>query len=332
MRNYSSIASEKTLADPLTSFGSTVQLSDVNGFPAVPFTLVLEPDTTREEIVTVTAIDGTQVTISRGEEGTIAVAHDEGTTVRHMITGRDLQDAQNHIESTENVHGIGDTSFLATLNATQTLINKTLNSPRINEATILSATSTELNKLAGSTFTAAELNYVTGVTAAIQTQINNVIASLSSAVPTGTLSMFAGSSAPTGYLICDGSEVSRTTYSALWDVLRAGTSSSPYGDGNGTTTFRLPDLRGRAPIGVGTGTGLTARNRGATTGTETHTLTTAQMPVHNHSSLIFGSGSGTSGLGGTTIANTQTFTGNAGGGEAHPNMQPSLAVNFIIKH
>lgn len=97
--------------------------------------------------------------------------------------------------------------------------------------------------------------------------------------PTGALIMYAASAAPTGYLLCDGSAVSRTTFSALFAVI-----GTTYGVGDGSTTFNVPDLRGRAPIGVGTGTGLTARTLAGTLGEETHLLTGAEsgVPVHNH--------------------------------------------------
>lgn len=66
---------------------------------------------------------------------------------------------------------------------------------------------------------------------------------------TGTVTMYAGSSAPTDWLICDGSAVSRSTYSALFAI-----TGTNFGSGNGSTTFNLPDLRSRLPVGAGTGT------------------------------------------------------------------------------
>lgn len=61
--------------------------------------------------------------------------------------------------------------------------------------------------------------------------------------------MWATATSPSGYLLCDGTAVSRTTYSSLWDVLRAGGSTSPYGSGDGSTTFNLPNLVERVPVG-----------------------------------------------------------------------------------
>ena len=120
-----------------------------------------------------------------------------------------------------------------------------------------------------------------------------------STTPTAMVEMFAGvitqsvsagvvtTTAPTGYLLCNGDAVSRTTYSALWTAL--GQTSSPYGQGNGSTTFNLPDLRSRVPVGVGTGSGLTARTLGGTVGTENTTLAITNLPSHDHAFTPSGS-------------------------------------------
>jgi microcystin-dependent protein len=155
----------------------------------------------------------------------------------------------------------------------------------------------------------------------------------SGGVPTGSVSMYAGASSPTGWLLCQGQAVSRTTYAALYTAL--GGASSPYGQGDGSTTFNLPDLRGRAPIGAGQGAGLTSRTLGDKPGAETHTLAVAEMPAHTHNisagkygaqNNISGGGSINAGLGTQDPVATTT-----GGGGAHNNMQPSIAMNFIIK-
>ena len=107
---------------------------------------------------------------------------------------------------------------------------------------------------------------------AVTTSLDYKVAVLS---PSGLVSMFAGSTAPTGWLMCDGTAVSRSTYAGLFAAIGV-----TYGAGNGSTTFNLPDLRTRVPVGKnGTGTFATL---GSTGGAETHTLTTAQMPSHTH--------------------------------------------------
>ena len=115
------------------------------------------------------------------------------------------------------------------------------------------------------------------------------------AIPVASLQMFAGAvtqtvssgvvttTAPSGWLLCNGNAVSRTTYSTLFASV-----STTYGVGDGTTTFNLPDMRSRMPIGTGTGTGLTARTLAGAGGVETVTLTSAQsgVPAHTHPNTV----------------------------------------------
>lgn len=79
---------------------------------------------------------------------------------------------------------------------------------------------------------------------------------LGTVTPAGVIEMWAGSSsAPNGYLLCDGSAVSRTTYATLFAAI-----GTAYGSGDGSTTFNVPDYRGRSPVGVGTHADVNARN------------------------------------------------------------------------
>lgn len=100
-------------------------------------------------------------------------------------------------------------------------------------------------------------------------------------IPTGVIEMFAGSTAPSGWLICDGSAVSRSVYQSLFKVI-----GTTYGVGNSNTTFTLPDMRGRCPMGVGSGPSLTTRALAATAGAETATLIIANLPSHTHTATI----------------------------------------------
>lgn len=108
-------------------------------------------------------------------------------------------------------------------------------------------------------------------------------------VPTGAVMPFAGAVAPTGWMFCDGTAISRTTYAALFAVI-----STTYGAGNGSTTFAIPDLRSRFPVGAGQGTGLRDRPRGTTGGGEDQTLPShahgassdVDSPDHAHASTI----------------------------------------------
>ena len=136
MRNYTSTLDSKTLALAMNSSVTTMQLNNLTGVPAYPFTLVVEPDTSNEEILTVLSLDaGTTVNITRAQDGTSAVSHAIGSEVRHMITARDLQEPQNHMAASSAVHGVTG-SVVGTTDA-QTLTNKTID---FNSNTILNAT------------------------------------------------------------------------------------------------------------------------------------------------------------------------------------------------
>lgn len=223
-------------------------------------------------------------------------------------------------------------------------------------------------------------------------------------VPPGALFPFAGASAPSGYLLCDGAAVSRTTFADLFTAI-----GTLWGVGDGSTTFNVPDFRDRVPIGRGdmggtaanrlgatltgnttagsavitglsstaglavgmvaigatipagrtiasidsatqvtlnSGTSVTAGTAtsirfavldsatvGAAGGAGTHTLTTPQIPSHTHTTQAQGSASVNAGTFNVAMnTGAATLTSNAtGGGQAHPNVQPSAVVNYIIK-
>jgi microcystin-dependent protein len=164
-------------------------------------------------------------------------------------------------------------------------------------------------------------------------------------VPTGTVSAFAGSAAPTGYVLCDGSEYDQTAQAALFAVV-----GSTYNTGGETANhFRVPDLRGRVVAGMG-GSLLSGTDAVADTGgASTHTLTEAEMPSHQHFSFKSASGA-------TNVTSTSTpltnyaaagtadytikgqgadadvgLTSLSGSGSAHNNVQPTMILNYIIK-
>ena len=162
-------------------------------------------------------------------------------------------------------------------------------------------------------------------------------------VPIGTILDFAAATPPTGYLTCDGSAVSRTDYAALFAVI-----GTTWGAGDGSTTFNLPDFRGRTSIGAGTGTATdaTAHALGASGGTETVKLTAAQsgVPAHSHplpnSSIVYNangtqrlatSGSGTLSSVNTNVGLSTANNTAAGASSAHSNMQPFATVTKIIR-
>mgnify|MGYP002737943254 CR=1 FL=1 len=159
------------------------------------------------------------------------------------------------------------------------------------------------------------------------------------AVPSGGVIPFAGSTAPAGWLLCAGQAVSRTQYGELFAVL-----GTTYGSGDGSTTFNVPDLRGRVVAGVDNMGGTGASRLTSTTitggadavgevgGSQTHTLTTSEMPAHNHS--VGGGGivnDGGSQRAGSNFNLNQLNTSTTGGGGAHNNVQPTMVLYYIIK-
>lgn len=152
-------------------------------------------------------------------------------------------------------------------------------------------------------------------------------------MPVGAVLPFVGSGAtPKGWLFCDGSAISRTTYAELYSVI-----GTHYGAGDGSSTFNLPDMRGRVPIGAGTGAGLTERTLGEKVGAETHTLTIDEIPSHTHTYNVpdrrnYGYHGSSGPNDGVNKGLSQNNTVPAGGGSPHSNMQPGLALNYIIKY
>jgi len=199
------------------------------------------------------------------------------------------------------------------------------------------------------------------VTTAKIVDANVTLAKLAAAVqallvPSGAVSPYAGASEPTGWLFCRGQTISRTTYAALFAAI-----GTTYGAGDGSTTFALPDLRGRVVAGqddmggtsanrlTGLSGGVDGDVLGAAGGAETHTLTEAQLAAHRHltavdqnngttlsasNSLIKQKSSGGDSnysLEGSASEPTFGRTSSTGSGAAHNNVQPTIILNYIIK-
>lgn len=178
-------------------------------------------------------------------------------------------------------------------------------------------------------------------------------------LPSGVIVPFGGTLEPVGWMFCYGQAISRTTYPSLFATI-----GTTYGNGDGSTTFNLPDLRGRVVAGQddmgGTSAnrltnqpgGLDGDTLGAAGGTETVTLSTAQMPAHQH--LLANNSDVSSGvttltasnyinrrtgystndnyhLGGSATVPSIGLSGSTGSGAAHNNVQPTFVLNYIIK-
>jgi hypothetical protein len=134
-RHYSSTAKQASLSSSISSVATNITLDLVTGFPtSYPYSLVIDPDTNKEEIVKVTASGGgTSLTVVRGDDNTTNVTHSAGATVRHVVSAQDFTDFSAHLGSTASptttgVHGVSGTIVGTT--DTQTLSAKTLTAPK----------------------------------------------------------------------------------------------------------------------------------------------------------------------------------------------------------
>ena len=171
----------------------------------------------------------------------------------------------------------------------------------------------------------AEINKVT------DDNMNEIKDTINTNTPVGSISLFAGTTAPSGWLICDGSAVSRTTYADLFSVI-----GTTYGTGDGSTTFNIPNLKGKVPVGLDS-SDTSFDTIGETGGEKTHTLITDEIPSHHHDVGWDYEGS-TGGGHGTLLRATwdnpayKYDTYNTGGGQAHNNLQPYIVMNYIISY
>ena len=155
----------------------------------------------------------------------------------------------------------------------------------------------------------------------------------------GMVMTHAGTTAPSGWVLCYGQAISRTTYADLFTAI-----GTTYGSGDGSTTFNVPDLRGRVVAGQDDMGGASANRLtspingdtlGASGGSESHTLTLSEIPAHTHNTFYqthdTSPGSGGSDSDQVRSGSSTRATSSAGGGGSHNNVQPTFILNYIIK-
>lgn len=161
------------------------------------------------------------------------------------------------------------------------------------------------------------------VSAADMNEIKNVV---NNNTPAGSIILYGGTSVPTGWLICDGSAVSRTTYSSLFTAI-----GTTYGAGNGSTTFNLPNLKGKVPVGQDSNDssfdtlGETGGSKDLQEHSHTYNISTSGAGGSDGTRLVVWNGTG------TTYNNASGAIANTGTGTSG-NLQPYIVLNYIISY
>jgi microcystin-dependent protein len=290
---------------------------------------VVAPLVNKFYVVTNNTTGGYAITIGGGSGAIVTVPN--GTTVQVYCDGTNFYSAQTSSAGNFNVNGnltvsgnetaVGNMAIGGTLGVTGTsaftgaatfTASPTMPTPTFGDSTTKGAT-----------------------TAFVQTAI-------SAAGLSGQITMWPTTSAPTGWLLCNGAAVSRTTYSALFAVV-----GTTFGTGDGSTTFNLPNYQDRMPIGSGTiasSIGATGGSKDAIVVSHNHTATSTDAG-HVHLTYYGGGSSGSAGLtapsgtpiaygaaySGTGYASITTTVASAGASGTNANLPPYLGINFIIK-
>lgn len=281
-------------------------------------------------------VDGTNVIAGISAVGKVQITQPSNNATLTIANSKTFT-ANNSI----TLSGTDGTTFtfpttdgsVATLDGTQTFTNKTLTDCTAN------------TQAAGNNSTKIATTAYVDASAGIGT-------------PTGVIFPYGGSSTPSGWLLCDGSAVSRTTYATLFGVI-----GTTFGTGDGSTTFNVPDMRGRLAAGrdnmggssagrlTGTSMSPDSHTVGATGGSQTQTASTTvtgttsgSLSTSGTTSAIPLSGSANTGGGsafnivnaGTTLSVTGTTSGSlsvsaSGTSSSFVNVQPTMLFNFIIK-
>ena len=169
-------------------------------------------------------------------------------------------------------------------------------------------------------------NNVSALTTTVNTNNTTLTALIAKSSPVGTIHAYGGGTAPDGFVMCDGSTYSTTGVQApLFAIIG-------HAFGGSGTSFKVPNLQGRVPVGAN---GATFAGLGSTGGEETHTLTESEMPSHGHGGSwaqgYFTAGGISAVVSLPGMANNFN-TSSTGGGAAHNNIQPYQVVNYIIKY
>lgn len=349
LKDFEGGAEKTTLAAAMTGVATSFSVVDGSSYPsgANPFVVVIDRGLATEEKILISGrITNSFSVMERAYDGSSAQAHALGATVEHCIDAFTVEQA-NRFANLQTTKG-----DLVGHNGTDT--------QRIAvgaDDRVLIADSAQSNGVRWGQIT--EDSIAASAISVIAAQVESLITP--SGLPAGIVTSFAGSIAPTGWLICDGTLKSTTTYADLFTAVG-------YTYGGSGSQFGVPNLKGRVPVGLDT-TQTEFDQINDQGGSKTHTLITAELPAHSHtasatvtvnsataahthtfdrptlSDVTVQSGSGTSATGPgdgpdttdsanashTHSASASVTVQNAGSGSAHNNLQPYIVLNYIIK-
>lgn len=317
-------------------------------------TSAIVPTATSTDTLTNKTINGANNTLI------VRAASDITGILPNANTTADSADTNNAIVLRDNSGNFAAGTITATLSGTATNVSGvvaianggTNSSTALTSGMAIVSTGGKIVEAAATTST--EIGYVHGVTSAIQTQLDAIVALT---FPSGVILPYGGASAPSGFLLCDGSSVLRASFPTLFSAI--GTS---FGSVDGTH-FNIPQMARRVPMGAGgSGSGVIGNTVGSTGGEEAHALTAAEngththiQDAHTHPLNINDSGVSDAGLNSVNFLNNSTSSSqtigrstsnsqnsaiiasttatnqNSGSGTPHNTIQPSIVVNYIIK-
>jgi hypothetical protein len=254
-RNYSNTATEAALVGSITAADTSFTLASFGGYPATPFTAVIDRNTALEEIVLVTSVSVDTIVCTRGYDNTTAKSHDAGAQFLHVVAAIDYDEANTHINASSNVHGV--TGSVVGTSDTQTLSNKTLTTPTISGPTISGTAAMGSVTLSGTL----------GVTGNTSLSTLSTTGNTNLGGTLGVVGAISGSSASlTGALAVGGA----TTFT-------------------GTVTVPTPSVAGHAvtkayadALGTATSTADTIMRRDGSGNTAIDTITIADTPTANN--------------------------------------------------
>lgn len=279
-------SAKTTLAGSITNVATTANLAPGSGalFPSPGVgqyfkgTFIDQATGLLREIVHVTGIVGDTITMVRAQEGTTALGWLAGDIFANFMTAGTaalFRQAAVAIDlSTTDVANVLPMTHLPASNTVGGIPAVTLHAGNPNGSVAGNASVNGASDMCYDTTNKALYVCTTTGVGGVAVWSPTALA----AIPAGTVSDFAGTVAPAGYLPCDGSAVSRATFAALFSAI-----GTTWGIGDGSTTFNVPNLSRRTTIGSGgSGSGTIGNAVGNVGGEENHTLTVAELAVHNH--------------------------------------------------